>query len=79
MIVIERKLLPPALDAAQRTMAMQEWMRRRRGENGRVVAVVRGQDGWVEQRGNADGVIHFAVIERRCHPVLPQRPRRMSW
>ena len=80
MILIEKKLLPPALDEAQRIAAMREWMRQRRGENGHIVAVVRGQEGWVRQLGNENGVIHFAVIERRCRPSLPRKnQRRKSW
>ena len=80
VILIEKKLLPPSLDEAQRTAAMRAWMHQRRGGNGHVVAVVRGQEGWVRQLGNDDGVVHYAVIERRCRPALPQRThRRMSW
>src|SRR5262249_60842697 len=80
VILIEKKLLPPSLDETQRIAAMRAWMHQRRGENGHVVAVVRGQEGWVRQLGNDDGVVHYAVIERRCRPALPQRThRRMSW
>src|SRR5262249_58869471 len=76
VILIEKKLLPPSLDEAQRIAAMRAQMHQRRGENGHVVAVVRGQEGWVQQLGNEDGLVHYAVIERRCRPALPQRTHR---
>ena len=80
VILIEKKLLPPSLDKTQRIAAMRAWMHQRRGENGHVVAVVRSEEGWVRQLGNDDGAVHYAVIERRCRPALPQRThRRMSW
>ena len=31
-----------------------------------VLSVGPGEDGWVEQAGNKDGVVHYAVIERQC-------------
>jgi hypothetical protein len=49
-------------------------MRKRRGGiNSRVIAVARGETGWVEQSGNTDGTVYFGVIERQCSPSLPRQ------
>jgi hypothetical protein len=48
-------------------------MRKCRGISGRVIAVARGEAGWMPQTGNKDGVIHFGVIERHFSPSQRHR------
>jgi hypothetical protein len=37
---------------------VREWVRKRRGASGRVIAVFPGEDGWVRQLGNKDGIVY---------------------
>ena len=77
MILTEKFLLPPNIDDAQRQAIVHKRVRRRRsGISGRVVAVLPGEDGWIRQLGNKDGVIYFGVIERQCSPSLPRQNQR---
>jgi hypothetical protein len=81
MILTERFLLPPGIDDAQRRAIVHKRLRRRHGVSGRIIAIVRGEAGWIQQAGNADGTVYFGVIERRFDPPsLPQRNHwRKSW
>jgi len=81
MILTERFLLPPNIDDAQRRTIVRKRTRRRRGSvNSRIIAILPGEDGWVQQVGNADGVIYFGVIERRFDPPSSHvSSRRKGW
>ena len=80
MILTEKFLLPPNIDDAERQAIVHKRVRRRHGVNGRIIAVLPGEDGGVRQVGNKDGTIYFGVIERQCSPSLPrQNQRRKSW
>jgi len=80
MILTERFLLPPDIDDAQRWEIVRKRTRRRRGVNSRIIAILPGEDGWVRQVGNTDGVVYFGVIERRFDPSSPHvNSRRKSW
>ena len=80
MILVEQYLLPPGRTEEKRLAIVRERVRKRRGVSGRVIAVFPGEDGWVRQLGNKDGIVYFGVVERQCSPSLP-RPshRRASW
>ena len=74
MILVDKFLLPVGADDAQRQAIVRQRMRKcRAGISGRVVAVARGETGWVEQSGNKDGVIYFGVIERHFSPSKRRR------
>jgi hypothetical protein len=61
VILTEKFLLPPNIDDAQRQAIVRQRMRKcRAGISGRVVAVARGEAGWMPQTGNKDGVIYSA-------------------
>ena len=80
MILVDKFLLPADADDAQRQAIVHQRMRKCRGISGRVIAVARGDAGWMPQTGNKDGVIYFGVIERRFSPSPPrQNQRRKSW
>jgi hypothetical protein len=80
MILVDKFLLPADADDAQRQTIVHQRMRKCRGISGRVVAVARGEAGWMPQTGSEDGVIYFGVIERQCSPSPPrQNQRRKSW
>ena len=69
VILTEKFLLPPNIDDAQRQATVRQRMHKRRGGiSGRVIAVARGETGWVEQSGNTDGTVYFGVIERHFDP-----------
>lgn len=76
MIFTKRFLLPCGRTEEERLAIVREWVRKRRGASGRVIAVFPGKDGWVRRLGNKDGVVYFGVIERHCSPSLPRRVRR---
>ena len=73
MILVERYLLPPGRTEEERLAIVREQVRKRRGANGRVIAVFPGEDGWVRQLSNKDGIVYFGVVERHCSPSLPRR------
>lgn len=80
MILTEKFLLPPNIDDAQRRAIVSQRVRKRRASGGHIIAAFPGEDGWVRQLGNADGVVYFGVIERQCGPSLPRlNQRRKSW
>ena len=80
MLFVERYLLPPGRTDAERAILMRNWQRKRRGIRGHVVAVSPGEPGWVRQTGNQEGVLYFAVVERRGAASLPRLPRwRAFW
>jgi len=80
MILVDKFLLPPNIDDAQRSSIVSSWVRKRRGISGRVIVVSPGEDGWVRQLGNRDRAVYFGVVERRFSPPLSQQnPRRKSW
>ena len=74
MLFVERYLLPPGRTDAERAILMRNWQRKRRGIRGHVVAVSPGEPGWVRQTGK-EGVLYFAVVERRGAASLPRLPR----
>ena len=76
MILIEKFLLPPNLDDAQRQAIVSKRVHKRRASGGYIIAVFPGEDGWVRQLGNANGVVYFGVIERQCSPSLPRLNQR---
>jgi len=49
MILTERFLLPPNIDDAQRQAIVHKRVHPRRGVNGRVIAVLPGEAGWIQQ------------------------------
>jgi hypothetical protein len=80
MIFTERFLLPCGRTEEERLAIVREWVRKRRGASGRVIAIFPGEDGWVRQLGNKEGIVYFGVVERQCSPSLPRRVRRReSW
>lgn len=81
MILTEKFLLPPNLDAAQRQAIVSKRVRKCRGTSGHIIAVFPGEDSWVRQLGNADGTIYFGIIERRYNPppLAQQNHRRTGW
>ena len=80
MILIDKFLLPPNIDDAQRQAIVHQRMRKCRGISGRVIAVARGEAGWMPQTGNTGETVYFGVIERRFSPSPPhQNQRRKSW
>ena len=79
MILTEKFLLPPGINDAERQTLVHKRVRKRHGV-GRIIAVLPGEDGWVRQLGNADGVLYFGVIERQFDPPsLPVNSRRKFW
>ena len=76
MILIEKFLLPPKLDDAQRQAIVSTRVHKRRASGGHIIAVFPGEDGWVRQLGNANGVVYFGVIERQCSPSPLDLDRR---
>jgi hypothetical protein len=79
MILTERFLLPAGVDDAERQTLVHKRVRKRHGV-GRVIAVFPGEDGWVRQLGNTDGVVYFGVIERQFNPPsLHVNSRRKFW
>ena len=58
MIFTERFLLPCGRTEEERLAIVREWVRKRRGASGRVIAVFPGEDGWVRQLGNKDGIVY---------------------
>ena len=79
MIFTERFLLPCGRAEEERLAIVRERVRKRRGVSGRVIAVFPGEDDWVRQLGNKDGVVYFGVIEHQCSPSLPRRVRRREF
>ena len=80
MILTEKFLLPAGIDDAERRALVHKRVRKRHGVNGRIIAVLPGEDGWVRQLGNADGVVYFGVIERQFNPPpLHVSSRRKFW
>jgi hypothetical protein len=79
MILVEKFLLPPGIDDAERRALVHKRVRKLRGISGRIIAVLPGEDGWVRQVGNADGVVYFGVIERHFTPSLHVNSRRKFW
>jgi hypothetical protein len=79
MIFTERFLLPCRRTKEERLAIVREWVRKRRGASGRVIAVFPGEDGWVRQLGNKEGIVYFGVVERQCSPSLPRRVRRREF
>jgi hypothetical protein len=80
MVLVDKFLLPPNIDDAQRSSIVSAWVRKRRGISGRVIAIAPGEDGWVRQLGNKDGIVYYGVVERQCSPSLPrQNQRQKSW
>ena len=75
MILTEKFLLPAGIDDAERRALVHKRVRKRHGV-GRIIAVLPGEDGWVRQLGNADGVVYFGVIERQFNPPLHVNSRR---
>jgi len=78
LILIEKFLLPPNIDDAQRQAIVHKRVRNRRGISGRVIAIFPGEDGWVRQLGNGVGTVYFGVIERQCCPSLPRQNQRRT-
>jgi hypothetical protein len=76
MILTEKFLLPAGADDAQRQAIVHARVRKRRGINSRIIAVFPGEDGWVRQLGNTNGVVYFGIVERQCSPSLPRPGRR---
>jgi len=80
VILTEKFLLPPNINDAQRQAIVHQRMRKCRGISGRVIAVARGEAGWMPQTGNTGETVYFGVIERRFSPSPPhQNQRRKSW
>jgi hypothetical protein len=81
MILTEKFLLPPNIDDAQRRAIVAKRMRRHRGASSHIIAIFPGEDGWVRQLGNEDGVVYFGIVERQYNsPSLPQQNhRRRGW
>lgn len=59
---------------------MHKRVRRRHAISSRIIAIARGEAGWIQQAGNQDETIYFGVIERQFSPPSPHvNSRRKSW